>query len=93
MSFLVFSSQLELSNDELLSLQSQVRTSQEKEHHWNQELSQTSADLQLSKEKMKQLEGELREKERTVEELRLKLASAQRLQQLHEREVSELVKG
>ena len=81
--------QLELSNDEILSLQSQVRTCQEKEHHWSQELSQTSTDLQLGREKAKQLEAELREKERMVDELKLKLTSAQRLQQLHEREVSE----
>lgn len=72
----------------MLALQSQVRTSGEKEHHWSEELSQTSAQLHLARERADQLEKEGREKNKTIEELKLKLASAQRIQHFHEQEVS-----
>ena len=77
----------------MLSLQSQVRTTQEKDHHWGQELSHTSAELQLAQEKARQMETEMREKGKTIEELKSKLASVQRLQHFHEQEVSECVVG
>ena len=80
--------QLEVSNDEVLALQSQARTSGEKEHHWSEELSQTSAQLHLAKERVEQLEREGRDKSKSIEELKLKLASAQRIQHFHEQEVS-----
>ena len=82
--------QLEVSNDEVLALQSQARTSGEKEHHWSEELSQTSAQLHLAKERAEQLEREGREKSKNIEELKLKLVSAQRIQHFHEQEVSQI---
>ena len=66
-----------------------MRTTGEKEHHWSEELSQTAAQLQLAREKAEQLERDGREKSKTIEELKLKLASAQRLQHFHEQEVSQ----
>ena len=65
-----------------------MRTSGEKEHHWSEELSQTSAQLHLSRERAEQLERDGTEKNKTIEELKLKLASAQRIQHFHEQEVS-----
>ena len=79
--------QLEVSKDECLSLQSLSRTSQEKEHHWSRELSQTSAQLRLAQERVEQLEREARGREGAVRELQVKLESAQCTQAARQEEV------
>lgn len=79
--------QLEVSKDDCLSLQSLSRTSQEKEHHWSRELSQTSTQLRLAQERVEQLERDARGREGTVRELQVKLESAQRIQAVRQEEV------
>ena len=77
-----------MSQDEILASQSTALLTKEKEHHWSTELSQAAAEVQLYKERVSRLEGEVKERNQMVDELRNKLDVAQHRQEINSEEVS-----
>lgn len=70
-------------------LESEAQVSVEKENHWKAELSHISTQLELSQQKVFQLESELGRKEGELDEVSANLRKAQRFQDLAREEVRE----
>ena len=69
--------QLEVTQDECLSLQSQTRSTAQQENHWSCELSNASSQLRLAEDRVAVLEQDRVSKESRVIELEARLEAAQ----------------
>jgi predicted nucleic acid-binding Zn-ribbon protein len=68
-------------------LQETLATHEEREQHWESELFRLSAELELSQQKLVQLEKDLVASEEEMDALKTKLVSAQRMEDLAKHEV------
>lgn len=68
-------------------LQSELQVNGEKEHHWKNELSHLSAQLELSQQKVFELDNNLSRNEREIDALEGKLRNSQRMEDLARVEV------